>query len=292
MKEALSVVVLLTFACLPATAQEDSTAGDYLNASYRQQYDFISMKDTIYTFQSEFTVPDGYDWLNPAKMNNYQNWIANFPIWYRWKHVGIWKGNKAFVADEVSRVVHIPWKGRENKDFAIPMRIWAEYYLYRDIEKNFSIIPIRGETLTYPKFLESKVVRGPLRSVLFKPAEKRKPSEREFYKLLRVCMENSNYQSLASNCDSISGKELLPGDLVIGHNSNGMKGVVYMVMNVIENNNGDRMYCLATGCAEACDFHIPKFNESRENPWIDLRRIEELVTDFPKKGFFRKVIEK
>jgi len=67
------------------------TAGQDLNRQYRQTYDFISMKDTIFTFESEFILPDGYHYTDSSELTPYQNWIAHIPIWHRYKPVGHWK---------------------------------------------------------------------------------------------------------------------------------------------------------------------------------------------------------
>jgi len=102
-----------------------------------------------------------------------------------------------------------------------------------------------------------------------------------------MAMEHSSYKSLAANCDSITIEELAPGDLVITHDQKSKNGRVFLVLNMIENTKGNRLYALATGCSNACDFHIPLFNMERNNPWIDGDKINKILTEYPLSGLLR-----
>ncbi|MFQ6008540.1 MAG: DUF4846 domain-containing protein [Candidatus Zixiibacteriota bacterium] len=287
---------------LPQTGGESTTSGgppqqgtsnqavqDSLNLVdwYRQHYDFISLEDTIFTFESEFEIPEGYRRPDSAELSLFQNWVSHFPLWHRWKPVGIWKGGKAYERDQISRVVHLPWKGRNFRDCAIPLRILAEFLRYRQREFEMQIIPRLGDTLRYEEWLRSKAVYGGRGEVLIQPDDPREPSPYEYYRFLDFGMKNTTYKSLAANCDSIPESLAAPGDLFVAHNEDATTGCAYVIMNMLVNDANEKLYVVATGCPEACDFHIPLFNENRHNPWITIEHIRILAADLPYAGFFR-----
>jgi hypothetical protein len=254
---------------------------------YRQRYDFISMKDTVFTFESEFKLPPGYLRPDSAELSPFQYWVSRFPLWHRWKPVGVWKGGKAYEKDEVARVVHLPWRGPNYRDCAIPVRILAEFLHYRQREFDLWVIPHLGDTLRYRDWLNGKAYYGGRGEVFIRPGESREPSKEEYYRFLDLCLKNTSYRSLAANCDSIAPDQVAPGDLFIAYDKTGRKGRAYMILNMVNNNKGEKLYAVATGCPEACDFHIPLLNEDRDYPWVTLDRIKSLGDGFPYAGFFR-----
>jgi hypothetical protein len=274
---------------VPIQQTSDEVEKDSLSLvdRYKQRYDFISMEDTIYTFESEFEMPDGYRRPDSADLSSFQNWVSHFPLWHRWKPVGIWKGGKAYERDEISRVVHLPWQNRNFRDCAIPLRILAEFLRYRQREIDLYIIPDLGDTLRYAQWLRGKAVYGGRGEVIIQPDEPREPSPNEYYRFLDFCMKNTTYKSLAANCDSIAESLAAPGDLFIAHDEAARTGCVYVIMNMLVNDAKEKLYVVATGCSEACDFHIPLFNENRNNPWITIEQIRSLGADLPYAGFFR-----
>jgi len=281
---ALIVVVL---SGSPAMAQ-DSAPMDSLAAWYHQQYPFISMTDTIFTFESEFRTPNGYHRPDSATLTPFQNWMSHFPLWHQYKAVGIWSGGKAFVKTEISRAVHIPWRGPAYTDKGFPLRILAEFMLIDGREFDLTLVPrIGGDTLTYEKFLENKVAIDGRGAVKLVPATKRDTSMFEFYRFLSAAMTHQSYRSLAANGDSLAASEAAPGDLLIGHDESGRKGRAYLIMNMLVNDNGDKVYAVATGCEEACDYHIPLVTLDRDLPWLTVDQLEALVSDRAHWGFFR-----
>ncbi len=286
MRITISAVCLLVALLTTVHGEEDQQPAN-LRDWYVKNYDFFSIKDTVFTFETEFVMPEGYQRPDSADLTPFQNWVSHLPLWHRWKPVGIWKGGKAFEADQVSRAVHLPWKGRNFKDCAIPLRILAEFLRYKHREFDFQVIPVLGDTLRYGDWLKGKPTYGGRGEVFFRPSEPREHDPYECFRFLDLCMKNTTYGSLAENCDSIRDSEVAPGDLFITCDEKGRTGAVYVVLNMVVNDTGHRLYVVATGCSDACDFHIPLFNHDRNYPWITLERIKKLGSDMTRSGFFR-----
>ena len=214
-------LLLLCGGSIPAQTQTpDSGSTSPLVAWYHDQYPFISMNDSIYTFESEFTVPEGYFRPDSSELTPFQNWISRFPIWHQYKAVGIWKGGKAFEKDQVSRVVHIPWRGPTDTYVGFPLRIGSEYCRRNCTEFGLRFVTKGdGDTLDYARWLKSKEAISALGSPRLVPAPERDSSEFEFYRFLNMAMQHQTYRSLAANGDSLSAEQVRPGDLLVDRKS-------------------------------------------------------------------------
>lgn len=260
-------------------------------AWYQQHYPFVTMTDSVFTFKTEFVLPDGFRPLDSASLSPFQNWVANFPLWHRWRSVGSWKGQKVYEADSIARPVHLPYRGPEQKDFNIPLRILAEWLFLLKREADLVYYPHAGDSLTYSDWLGGQLRLDRWGHPYIKKGEGRTATDGEYYRFMRACMDYSSYSGLTRNCDTLHTAQVLPGDLFVAHDQTGRKGVAYVVLQVLQNSTGQRLYAVATGCPDACDFHIPKLTEDRNCPWITLEKLQSLGKDWPQSGFFRLKIK-
>ena len=281
----LFAMLLFCYSAVVQAEQTEQFKKDF--QEYKSHYNFYSIPDTMYTMQTEFKLPAGYNYMVPSDSLSYAYWIAHFPIWHQYKTIGQWKGGIAKKYDEISRAVHLPWKGVVFKDVAIPVRILGEYCIQMKKKENFHVTPSKGEAMTYQKWLAGKAVYNSRGEVIFKDDIPKEDTEEEYYKFLLFCMSNVNFKSIAKSCDSVDTNNLQAGDMYIGYDERGKKGKLFVIMNVISNKDGDKMYVVANGCPEACDFHIQKFNDNRDMPWIDLHRLESLTSEFKYSNFYR-----
>ncbi len=260
---------------------------DKLLAWYKTNYDFTEPDDSIYTFEGEYLMPEGFHLPDSSQLSGFAVWVQNFPIWHQWKSVGQWDGGKAFNYDEVSRVVHLPWTGPTFTDRAIPIRILGEYLRYVHREFDLSIFPPAGEELSYSGWLSGKPAYNSRMELFIKPGERRDSSDAEYYQYLTFVMAGTTYKSLARNCDPIEAADIMPGDLYLAYDTTADSGQVYVVMHVVKNDLGDQRFIVATGCRSACDFYIPKVNPDRNDPWVTVGDIASLNTGRQVAGFFR-----
>ncbi|MDF1543553.1 MAG: DUF4846 domain-containing protein [bacterium] len=254
---------------------------------YKKQYDFISMEDTIFTFESEFVLPKGYDYSFNNDLNSFQVWLRDFPLWHQWKWVGRYKGGKEFESEEIARPVHLPWDGLRYSSRGFMVRIIAEYYRFAKQEDDFAFSITDSEPITLDTWLSSQPRFSSQGKLIMKPDMKREKSDREFYSLVHFVIDKGSYISLAANLDTISMDDLSIGDLLICHDRTGKNGQAYIIMNSAENSGGEKRFILATGCPSACDFYIPKFDKDKNSPWLSLKEIHALSTEFEHRGYYR-----
>lgn len=255
---------------------------------YKTYYPFISMSDTIYTFDNEFEVPEGYRFYDSTEIPMYSYWISHFPIWHDSKPIGNWKKQKAFEHDEVTRGIHLPWYGPSFKQSSIPIRLVGEFYNAYGKRRELAIFPKAGTSLTYHEWLVSDVLYNSRMEVMLKESDSvKQDTDVEWYRFLTFCMDNTTYASLVKNCDDVSEDKLLPGDLIIGKKGTPNTDFLLIIMNVIENEAGEKQYIVGTGCKEACDFHIPLLTEDRDHPWLSLTELKSALGSIAEIGFFR-----
>lgn len=254
---------------------------------YFSHYLFLNKPSRPYTFESELIWPEGYKRLDSAKLTDFQFWVSHVPLWHRGYPVNAGIKGQIYAADEVCRPLQFQWRIIRLADYSVPLQLDAEYYLYKKRFMDWSFLLKNGERMGYSEWLKGRLIFRPKEGYSIEPGQERKSSEFEENKLLDLCSRATTYASLAANCDSIRAEDLLPGDLIIGHNERGLTGQVWIVLNVIENRKGNRLYCLSTGCADQCAPYIPKFNADRDNPWITLDRIRDLTADYSFHGYFR-----
>ena len=290
MAKLTATIFLMTFlmtSTLPAQETSKPVDTNSINYRYKQNYDFVTMPDTIYTFEGEFILPEGFRHADSSELNAFQNYVANFPLWHRFMPVGSFKGYRVFQKEEISRPVHLPYNGPAYTDRAAPIRILAEYLHDHNREFDMAVVPRAGDTMTYSKWLKHDITFGAKDAVQFKPGAPKDTTLNEYYTFMRNCLENTSYHSLGFNCDSIDASDLMPGDLFVAHDSTGRKGVAFVAMHMLKKNKKEKLYAVATGCPEACDFHIPLFNNDKNNPWLTADQIYGLNSEYTRRGFLR-----
>jgi len=284
--------IYLLLLALPLGLPAETVTVERNSEWYNEHYPFMTLRGTVFTFESEFDWPEGFHRPDSSSLTSYQFWMSHLPLWHRSKNVTAFTRGKVYDAEEVSRVVHFPWRVTRLTDCAIPVQLMAEYRLLRGTESEWGYIPVRGDTLRYQAFLKSKAVYQVKRTVRLLESEKRDASEGEFNTFVDLCAQNTNYRSLTMNSDSVEIEQLAPGDLFIAHDKTGRIGEVWVVLCMLVNDDGDKLYTVGTGCPQTCAFHIPLFNDNRRFPWLTSDEIKELGADFSFSGFFRLRVDK
>lgn len=286
--EKIIILVLILISIFISSAFAEQT-DDFkkLYQFYKKNYNFYAIPDTVYPIETELKIPEGYS-LPPWKdITVYSEWVSRFPLWHRYKGVGNWKRMEQMKPDQIARAVHLPWEGTSFKDFAIPIRILGEYYFQYDRRHELKISPPVGEIMTYDKWLNGKPAYTYKGDLIFKDDVKKEDTEKEYYKFLQFCMNNSDYKSLAADCNQVEDTKIKPGDLFIAYDDSGKQGLTYVILCLISNGEGNTLYLVATGCPEACDFHIPLIKPDRDAPWVTIDEIRAQNTSYKNSGFFR-----
>jgi len=281
----LTAFVATTIPASIAVAQQTEEF-QQLHNHYLQEYPFCP-PDTLYTVESELTYPDGYRRPDSSELSDWSLWISHFPLWHRYKPIGDWRGARVAEPGEISRALYFPERGRHLLPAAIPLRLLAAYMLVRDRINDLAIIPKAGEQITFDKWLSGTYAFNARGEVIFKESDKRTPTTGEYLSMVKRAMEMTNCASLADNCVRIADTAVQPGDLYLSWDSESGEANVLILMYMLVNDDGERMFAVATGCADPCEPHIPYFTHDRNQPWITLDEIREVVPRHNNEGFYR-----
>lgn len=253
-----------------------------------KNYPYVLYKTKIFNAESEFAWPDGFKRMPDSKMTKYQAWVSRMPLWHGLKGVATLGQGLAFEADEISRCVMLPWRTSKFFDYAVPLQIQLEWLLKEKRADRWQILPKAGDTMSYARWLSSTPLYDSRMRLVLKPSEVRMPDSLEYNRFFNLVADNSNYLSLESNCDSVSEADIRPGDLLIARTELGTTGRVYVIMTILQNEQGDKRYLIGTGGNPPCDFYIPLFHNNQIDPWLTLDELKGLPPqEFSYKGFFR-----
>lgn len=284
-----AVLILLLIPVGMAVSQEKLQPKP--NEWYIETYPFIQQRGRIFTAETEFDWPEGYREPDSATLTPFQYWVSHIPLWHSERPAARIKG-VMYSKDEICRSVHVPWRTIHFYDYFIPVQLMAEYYFAKGDTASFAWAPDDGDTITYDRFLNNTHTLYLGRELQFKEAEPREPSDKELNRMMDLISRHTTYGSLVVNSSAVSRDEIAPGDMLIAKNENGRKGLVWIILNVLRNDDGERLFLVGTGCQEvACDFHIPRFNADRSDPWITLDTLLTLAGKYTDYGFYRLPVD-
>ena len=282
----VSVFVIVFSLPLSAFSQA-ATQGDEKYEWYIEKYPFLEGRYRLYSLETEFRWPEGYKKVNPSSLNSYQRWVSELPLWQKGKPVSALGKGVFKKVGEFSRRIQLPWRTAHFTNMVVPLQLLSEYFHAHRQDHRIEIKPKKGELLTYMNWLNKELYYDRMGNIAYKPSKKKEPSEKEFGLFFDVVALNTTYRSLVDNCETVPEDKLAPGDLFIAMDETYRQGEVYIILNILVNDQNERLFVLGTGCPEACDFHIPLFNDDENYPWIDLERIKALAGEYPISGFYR-----
>ena len=254
---------------------------------YKKQFPYMYYMDTVFSAESEFFWPEGYKRPDEKQMTPYQNWISHLPLWHSQRPVGTLYTGFKFKPEEIARPIHLTrWKTRFS-DQTIALHLWAEYLQTQRLQDDFKVSPMVGDTLRYREFLAGTIAFGSRGQVIYSKSDKRKPTTDEYTAFMELCDQQSSYKSLAGNCQPVSQDSLLPGDLYITFNEEGVKGRVIFLLTMIVDSDGHKLFTIGAGCEKECDFYIPLLNDDKSYPWISVDQIATVSPPVDHAGYFR-----
>lgn len=283
----LIIVALFLLIGLVVYVQAENPPADIDRAWYDQRYSFMSYDDTFYTFESRFDFPEGFHRPDSSAMTDFQYWVSHMPLWPEGRWVVRFGGRRIIRWDSVSAVVNLPWVHYVANEYGMALKMWAEYLRYKHNDFDLRWMPLKGDEITYEKFLKGSPARNNRGEFFFQEGEPRDTAYIEYFNCLTQIALNTNFKGMAQNMTPVDESELAPGDIYLGYTGRGKKGFTYIILNMIQNDSGDKLYAIATGATPSCELYIPIFNDDRKNPWITTEQIKEFAPQADSTGFYR-----
>ena len=113
------------------------------------------------------------------------------------------------------------------------------------------------------------------RRVIWKQDGPRRDSREEFMKYLDKTMEFAGTASLSLELPRITPDQLKIGDAII---EGGFPGHAVLILDMVENEKGERLMILGQSYIPAQDFHVLKNPQNDNTPWFRVNFGDNLVT--------------
>lgn len=228
------------------------------------------------TTEKRFLPPDGYERV-ASEENSFAKFIREYPLKDYGAKVMLFDGRAKPNQSDHEAVFDMKLGNRDLQQCADSiMRIYAEY-LYRSGQKDkIAFHFVQGFLCDYTHWKDGyRVVFDSGGNPSWAKKADAMDNEEVFEKYLNMVFSYCSTLSMAQESQAISIGEIQIGDIFI---QEGSPGHVVMVVDMCQNQSGDKMFLLAQGFMPAQEFHILK-NPSSDSPWYDAGAIgDELVT--------------
>ncbi|MBQ7359600.1 MAG: DUF4846 domain-containing protein [Lachnospiraceae bacterium] len=227
-----------------------------------ETYNFINADgDTLAT---RIKTPEGYS-RTEAEEGSLTEFLREYAVKPDGSPVILYDGDEKWNQDAHVAVFELPIEAKDLQQCADSvMRVYAEYFWateqYDKIEFHFT----NGFLASYNKWREGYRISVDGNDVSWKKSAEYDASYETFVKYLRMVFAYAGTLSMEQESEKIEVSEAYVGDVVL---KGGSPGHVVLVVDVCENEQGERAFLLAQGYMPAQEFHVLKNPLHEKDPW-------------------------
>jgi len=267
------VLGLITTNCCGQTAKKQtvSVAETIVSdTNYKSLIDENGM-----TIQTRFNPPDGFQ-RKPVDENSFAYYLRNLPLKPAGTKVKYYNGNIKY-DDVYDAVVDMDISDKDLQQCADAiMRLRGEYFYAIKAYDQISFTLTNGFKMDYSEWMQgNRVIVNGNKTIWRKTAE---PSNtyKDFRNYMEFVFTYAGSYSLSKSLHSKNIKDLAIGDVFI---VGGFPGHAVIVVDVAENDNGEKVFLLAQSYMPAQETQILKnFNDDKISPWYNTNIIGQLHT--------------
>ena len=281
MKSILPFFLLLFFAC-----ENNTTPQVVKTPKVKLDLPILQNPENVYPWTKNYNsenalinqipTPGNYNRVI-TKSHTFQNWLQFLPLFSEGKKVNLYNGELKYNQNIHERVIDLDVGKRDLQQCAdAVMRMRSEFfYSKKEFEKihfNFT----NGTKVSFEDWRNGRRPKVSGNKVEFTEGNKKDDSYPNFKKYLIQIFNYAGTASLEKEMKSISLNEMKIGDVLI---QGGHPGHAVLVVDMAENNRGEKMYLLAQSYMPAQEFHILKNLYHHEiSPWYQLDGSREIQT--------------
>lgn len=217
------------------------------------------------TVESRIATPEGYTRIDTTDDESFTSFIRNYPVKEDGSPVLLYDGSQKRNQSAHIAVLELPIENEDLQQCADSiMRMYAEYYYatgqYDKIRFHF----VNGFLAEYSKWREGYRISFSGNDTVWVQSASFDDSYTCFQKFMRIVFSYAGTLSMENESKQISLEEAQVGDIFL---KGGSPGHVVMILDICENEEGERAFLLAQGYMPAQEFHILKNPLHEENPW-------------------------
>ena len=242
--------------------QEDSSQIDTETVAITTPYEYFDTKGM--TLESRINVPEGYE-RTSAEAGSLTEFLRTYPLKEHGSPVLLYDGSEKWNQDAHVAVFALPIEERDLQQCADSvMRVYAEYYFQKEQYAKIRYHFTNGFLAEYGKWREGYRIFVEGNNVSWVKSASYDDSYECFVKFMRMVFTYAGTLSMEQESEQISVKEARVGDVIL---KGGSPGHVVMIVDMCENEQGEKAFLLAQGYMPAQEFHVLKNPAHEENPW-------------------------
>lgn len=216
------------------------------------------------TLESRINVPEGYE-RKPADEGSLTEFLRTYSLKEHGSPVLLYDGSEKWNQDAHVAVFTLPIEERDLQQCADSvMRVYAEYYFRTEQFEKICFHFTNGFLAEYAKWRDGYRISVEGNNVSWVKSSGYDDSYETFVKYMRMVFTYAGTLSMEQESTQISVKEARVGDVIL---KGGSPGHVVMIVDMCENEKGEKAFLLAQGYMPAQEFHVLKNPAYEENPW-------------------------
>ncbi len=247
---------------LDAKGNASNKKGDSSKKNSKKKVSYINKEGSDLT--TRIRVPEGFTRIDVTD-GSFAAYLRSYPLKPADSPLLLYDGSeKANQADHVA-IFSLPIENADLQQCADSiMRIYAEYYYSKGQYDQIGFHFTNGFYAEYAKWRQGYRILVKGSTVSWVKSAEASDSYESFEKYLHVVFNYAGTASMQSEASPISIDELQIGDVFL---KGGSPGHVVMVVDICQNEKGEKAFLLAQGYMPAQEFHILKNPKYSEEPW-------------------------
>ncbi len=242
--------------------QEDSSQVDIESVATQAPYEYFNTQGM--TLESRINVPGSYARTEVEK-GSLTEFLRTYSLKEHGSPVLLYDGSEKWNQDAHVAVFTLPIEERDLQQCADSvMRVYAEYYFRTEQFEKICFHFTNGFLAEYAKWRDGYRISVEGNNVSWVKSSGYDDSYETFVKYMRMVFTYAGTLSMEQESETISLKEARVGDVILKGDS---PGHVVMIVDMCENEKGEKAFLLAQGYMPAQEFHVLKNPAHEENPW-------------------------
>lgn len=216
------------------------------------------------TLETRIMPPQDYERV-PAETGSFAEFLRNYAVKEDGSPVLLYNGKSKGSQSAHTAVLNLPLESEDLQQCADSvMRMYAEYFWATEQYDRIAFHFTNGFWAEYTKWREGYRISIEGNQVSWKKSADYDDSYNTFVKFMRIVFAYAGTLSMEQETKDITIEEIQAGDVFL---MGGSPGHVVMIVDVCENEQGDKAFLLAQGYMPAQEFHVLQNPAHEGNPW-------------------------
>ena len=251
---------------------ENSAQGDLPDASAAELEEKEVIDPAGMTLETRVHTPEGYT-RTVAEEDSLTQFLRSYPMKEAGAPVLLYDGREKGDQSAHAAVFDLPIENQDLQQCADSvMRVYAEYFLQTGQYERIAFHFTNGFLAPYSKWRDGQRIKVDGNTVSWVPSGGYDDSYECFQGYMKMIFSYAGTLSMDSEATPIGTEEIRAGDVFL---HGGSPGHVVLVVDVCENDAGNKAFLLAQGYMPAQQFHLLKNPAHENDPWYYVNELTD-----------------